>query len=331
MDISGRLSQRIILFALLAQVVPMVIFPEMLGMQLAKAALVYVLYELVYYGVVAFLSNRRASLLKIGQAAGMCLIFRLLMGTVFGFLIAAVYGMNVGVSLSMGLSAYVPTVLLHVAFAPFILKPLVDQIVETRRVPRPLTVSRPLPVDPGAASGEEHAWSDDVPAHKSHGSPSPAVHDRFAGADINESMSTNMASDFSGFERAVRYIGEHASIALAAVVDTDGLLMARFVRGELDPEEWAPLSLVLMESNQRLLGRHELGTAEKLDFSLHQKRLIVTRAGSYALLVIADRQSDEVVQIRIRQAVDLINKYVADRYAPDKEEQREHLYVSGTE
>jgi predicted regulator of Ras-like GTPase activity (Roadblock/LC7/MglB family) len=331
MDIFGRFSQRLILFALLAQVVPMVIFPEMLGLQLAKAALVYVLYELVYYAVVAYFFNRRASLLQLGQAAGLCLIFRLLMGSVFGVLIAAVYGMNISVSLSLGLSAYIPTILLHVAFAPFMLKPLIDRIIETRRPMRPQAVSRPVTAEPTTNSAEEHAWGGESAANKSHPASVSAVYDRSAGADMNESMTTNNTSDLSGFERAVRYVGEHGSVALVAVVDADGLLMARFVRGELDPEEWAPLSLVLMESNQRLLGRHELGTAEKLDFSLHQKRLIITRAGQYALMVIAERLSDEVVQIRIRQAVDLINKYVAERYAPDKEEQREHLYVSGTE
>lgn len=331
MDISGRLSQRIILFALLAQVVPMVIFPEMLGLQLAKAALIYVLYEMVYYAAVAYFTNRHTSLLKVGQAAGMCLVFRLLMGAVFGLLIAAVYGMNVSISMSLGLSSYIPTVLLHVAFTPFILKPLVDQIVETRRAARPLTSSRPVSGDGGAAKADEHAWGGDSATPKSYASSTPQVHDRFAAADMNESMQSNIASDMSGFERAVRYVGEHGSVALAAVVDTDGLLMSRFVRGELDPEEWAPMSLVLMENNQRLLSRQELGAAEKLDFSLQQKRLIITRAGNYALLVIADRQSDEVVQIRIRQAGELINKYVAERYAPEKEEQREHLYVSGTE
>ena len=330
MDISGRISQRIILFALLAQVVPMVIFPEMLGMQLAKAALVYVLYELVYYAAVAYFSNRQASLPQIGQAAGLCLIFRLVMGAVFGILIAAVYGMNLSVSLSLGLSAYIPTVLLHVVFTPFIIKPLVDQIVATRRAARPLTVARPVSGENNAAIVDEHAWGGEAAAAKSFVPPAQHAQDRSAVADMNESMPGNTSTDMSGFERAVRYIGEHGSISLTAVVDGDGLLMARFVRGDFDAEEWAPMSLVLMENNQRLLSRQDLGPAEKLDFSLAQKRLIITRAGKYALVVIADRQSDDVVQIRIRQAVELINKYVAERYAPEKEEQREHLYVSGT-
>lgn len=333
MDSSGRVSYRIILFSLLALVVPLVLFPEMFGLQLAGAALIYVLYELVYYGIVAWVYNRETTLLKIAQAAGLCLVFRGALAVAFGLLVTIMYGMHIGVSMTLGLYAYVPTVLLHVVFTPFILKPVVDRILENRR--RRVVISETATDTPDMpAAAREHAWDNDSSATAPRRpAPKPAPRREYAPspARFDQAESKPGATEPNGFEKAVRYIGENGSVSLAAVVDPEGLLMARFSRGDVDAEEWAPTSLVLFQANQEMLKRYDLGDAEKLDFSLDQKRVVITRAGTYSLVVMFERQTDDVVQIRIRQAIDMINKFVAERYGSMSQESREHAYVSGTE
>lgn len=334
MDSSGRISYRIILFSLLAQVVPLVLFPEMLGLELAEAALVYVLYEVVYYGVVAWIYNRDTSLLRIAQAAGVCLGYRLAMGIVFGLLITVMYGMSLGVSMTLGLFSYIPTILLHVVFTPFILKPAIDKLLVTSRRRRVAAREESADTYETSDAVAEHGWVDEPQQPQSRPSPGPAPRREYAPAPARSERAEGSRSgnvEQNGFEKAVRYIGEHGSVTLAAVVDNEGLLMARFVRGEFDADEWAPTSLVLFEANQLMLQRYGLGDAEKLDFSLGQNRVVITKAGSYSLVVIFERQTDDVVQIRIRQAIDLINKFVAERYGTMQQKSREHAYVSGTE
>ncbi|HKK21787.1 MAG TPA: hypothetical protein VJ983_09970, partial [candidate division Zixibacteria bacterium] len=73
---NGRIARQILLFSLLVLIIPMILFPERLGTTLAKASLVYVLFELVYYGIVSFILNRHASLVQLAQAAGLCIVYR---------------------------------------------------------------------------------------------------------------------------------------------------------------------------------------------------------------------------------------------------------------
>ena len=54
MVIGDRVRWQILLYSLVLIVVPMVMFPEKLGLDLAKASLVNALYELVFFGVVIF-------------------------------------------------------------------------------------------------------------------------------------------------------------------------------------------------------------------------------------------------------------------------------------
>jgi predicted regulator of Ras-like GTPase activity (Roadblock/LC7/MglB family) len=137
------------------------------------------------------------------------------------------------------------------------------------------------------------------------------------------------SQEINGFERAVRYIGEHGSVDLAAVVDDEGLVMANFVRGQFDAERWAPLSLVFLQNNEQVLRKGQLETPEKLDIILKEKRVIVARDGSFSLMVISERQSDDVLSIRINQGLEMISRYVAERYGDRLHKNLERVNVSG--
>lgn len=138
-------------------------------------------------------------------------------------------------------------------------------------------------------------------------------------------------SEMNGFERATRYIGEHGSVHLAAVVDHEGLLLANFRRGNIEAENWAPLTLLFLESNQQVLDRASaFGDAEKVDLFMKSNRIVVTRENWYSLLVISERQTDDFLNIRINQGMDIIRKYVEERYGRQEHTKAENTYVSGT-
>jgi predicted regulator of Ras-like GTPase activity (Roadblock/LC7/MglB family) len=329
MEITKRTGLRIAAFAAVALVLPLLVFPRQFGTDLAKGSLVNALYELVYFGMVMFLMNRRASLPRVVQASGVCLIFRLGIGAVFGLLVAVIYSMKLSVSLQMGTSNYLPAILFHIAVTPFVLWPALASLLEhrprRRRISPEVTEARGL-----EASGTSIAISKERGIVSDSQMPTVAADpetDRLSKSTSQDSVQNAPISDTSGFERATSYIGEHGSVHLAAVVDEDGLLLSNFRRGEVDPEAWAPMALLLMDSNQQILERITSGRPEKIDVTAGANRIVIVRQSWYSLVVLAERQTDDFLHIRINQGMEIIRKYVEERYSHAENYKAEKTYV----
>lgn len=328
MELNGQINRRIIIFSLGAIILPLLAFPARLGTEIARASLINSLYELVYFGVVIYVFHRRTTLLKLVQGAGVCLIYRLALGAVFGLLVAAVYSMQLRVSLTLGMSGYLPAIFFHVALAPFILKPVVSQLYPERGERRSPTV--PLNAPPRA---EEKS----IPpvATRSHPVADPQSTPAFATPRRVEAAvspkrteaSSGTAREASGFSRAVSYVGEHVSVNLAVVVDDEGLLLAGAKRGQIDLEEWAPLALLLVDGSRPVLQRGQMTGLEKIDVILREKRLIVARQEGCYLLVVAERHDDDLLNIRINQALEMIGRFVSERYGSKMNPNAERIHV----
>jgi hypothetical protein len=331
MELTGQTNRRIIIFSLAMIILPLVAFPARLGTDLAKASLITALYELAFYSVVLFVFHRRTSLLKLVQGAGVCLVYRLALGAAFGLLMAAVYSMQLRVSLTLGMSGYLPAILFHVALAPLALKPALDQLFTDGGPKRRAVVSSALDdqADLGrtslAVSKERPARADETFA------PKPVVSAQ-RGETTGSYRTTDSAVlhprvDHNGFDRAVNYIGEHGSVHLATVLDDEGLVLGAFRRGSIDPEDWAPLALLLVDGGNRVLSRGQMTGLEKMDLVLKEKRLVVARPDGCHLMVLADRHDDELLNIRINQSLDMINKFVAERYGEKLNPNAERIHV----
>jgi len=312
MEISSRIARQTTLFSLLLLIVPLVVFPERFGGSVLKPSLIFAMYELVFYGAVVWLFNRRATLIQIVQAAGVCFVYRLALGAFFGLAIAIAYTMNVKVALTIGTSGYLPALLLHVAATPFVLRPLISQLLPQQRAPRP----RPARQEP-PRSTEAGRAATAVPHEKRPGQVSPAplrpLRTEPALADPGASGRTPDAGG-TGFERAVRYIGGDASVQMAAVVDHEGLLLGQFSRNQIDCEAWAPFALSFLEVNRTVVDRAHWSAPEKLKLEMADQRVIIAFEQSFCLMVVAEWQADDVLNIRINQGLEIIRKYVAERY-----------------
>jgi predicted regulator of Ras-like GTPase activity (Roadblock/LC7/MglB family) len=329
MELNGQDNRRIIIFSLGVIILPLVVFPARLGTDVARASLINALYELVYYSIVVFFFHRRTTLLRLVQAAGVCLIYRLALGAVFGLLMAAMYSMQLRVSLTLGMSGYLPAILFHVALAPFILKPVVSQLYSEDSVQK--SPSLPLKAAPRI---EERSIP---PAAKRQSpvavntQPAPAFSaPRRLEATISPrrtEASASIAREANGFDRAVTYIGEHASVNLAAVVDNEGLLLASFKRAQVDPDIWAPLVLLLVDGSRQVLQRVQPEGLEKVDLMLKDRRVVVARPEGCYLLVVAERHDDDLLNIRINQALEMIGRFVAERYGSKMNPNAERIHV----
>lgn len=334
MDVTGRIARRILLFGVTALVVPVAVFPEQFGLQLAHFAAVYLFYEVVYYGVISYLFKREGSLVQLGQSAILCLGFRLALGVLFGMVISVLYGMQFSVSLALGVSSYLPTVAFHIAVTPFILKPIIDQIVRSTRRSRVVISSvTPEPLDQADESEPAPQTVENFtpPSAFNQTAREPQTPFYEPPMERHAPAAPQNPGEINGFERAVRYIGEHGAVYLAAVVDHEGLLMASFRRGDFVPDDWAPLALLFHESNRRVLARNGLSDPDRVDLRLTDKRVVTAKQNNYSLMVVADRQSDDVLNIRISQGLEIISKYATERYASMQDGNAERIHVSGTE
>ncbi|MEE8576156.1 MAG: hypothetical protein V3T31_02765, partial [candidate division Zixibacteria bacterium] len=104
----------------------------------------------------------------------------------------------------------------------------------------------------------------------------------------------------------------------------------KFTRGSFDVEEWAPLGQLLSEKNIEVLKRVGAGEPDRMDFSTQKYRVVVCERPDYSLLVVADRQCDDLVHIRINQSWDTIAKFVAERYQEIGVQNTEKSHVSST-
>lgn len=325
MEISARIARQTALFSLLLLIAPMVIFPERFGSSVLRASLIYAMYELVFYGLVIWMFNHRASLLQLVQAAGVCFVYRLAVGAVFGLFIAIAYAMNVKVSLTLGISGYLPALLLHVVATPFVLRPLWRQMLprEERRLVRPLHLEPKVEPESGLTS---------IAVSKKRGLSVAGVEPIKVSEAKTKSAGFDTFSQIpdaggNGFERAVRYIGGDASVLMAAVIDHEGLLLGQFSRNQLDCEDWAPYALTLFEVNNRVLSAGQWGRAEKLRIEMAENRLILAAEQSYTIMVMAAWQADDLLNIRINQGLEIIKKYVAERYGVGFYDNAEKNYV----
>ncbi|MEW6013934.1 MAG: hypothetical protein AB1690_01285 [Candidatus Zixiibacteriota bacterium] len=322
MTLYGKDSRLVLLISSLLIVVPMVVFPRKLGMDLSTGSFAYSLLEILYYGIVVFILRPQSSLLQILQGAGITFLYRIALGTVFGIMLAVMYNLNFSVSLTLGISRYLPAILLHILAAPFTLRPIYRAMFGDAARERRHYIKK---YQPPTASRETTGHAPTAPAEHHRAS---AVFEHGASEPRSDS---SVGHEQNGFDRAVRYLAEHHAVLLAAVVDLEGLTVASFKRGNVDLERWAPLSLLLQKSNEKILKRNREGEIpDRIDMSFASMKLIVVKAGYFNLLVLANREEDDLLGIRIIQATELIKKYTSERYGAAVSYSAEEKYVSNS-
>lgn len=149
--------------------------------------------------------------------------------------------------------------------------------------------------------------------------------------NIDTPHATAVSFDTNGFERAVKYLGEHHAVLLAAVVDHEGLTLAAFKRGPENIERWTSYSLLFQKANEDLLHKNNQNDClDHLDLTFGTNRLSIIRTGSFNLLVLSDSEQDDLLSIRVTQAADIIRKYTSERYGKLLLAETEEQYVSNS-
>ncbi|HWR83655.1 MAG TPA: hypothetical protein VN285_10150 [Candidatus Deferrimicrobium sp.] len=325
MEITARVVRQVVLLSLLFLIVPMILFPERLGTPLAHVSLLNAAYEFLFYTAVAFLVYRGNSLPRLASIAAFCLVYRLALGAAFGILVVIMYSMSATIALRLGMFSYLPAVLMHIAATPWMLRPILSQIgisPRARRSPTDEWTTSEVP-EPGSGTSEVVLREAKRPAFESDG-----LRETPRGREQRGDLAALLPHvDGGGFDRAVHYIGEDSSVQVAVVVDPEGLPLGRFARGAASAEDWAPLGLILSEANRQPLQRAGLGVPDRMDLVVRETRVIVAREEGWLLLVVAYRHADDFLNIRINQGLEMIRKYMFQRYGVKPSVGAEKSYV----
>jgi len=326
-----QIKRMLLLFSLILVIIPMVIFPRRLGMPLISSSAV-VIYEMVYYAAALYFMRRHSTLAAVLVGSALTLVYRLALGAATGMAIIVMYGsIDVSVAFSLGMTKYLPALLLHAAAAPFVMRPVYLAVAE-RLGPAEKAETDDLRVSPRS---HQPMKTTAVVEQESTEPFSPRMEDRPRTAatprsrlDIRGTTSPRTDDD-NQFERAVAYIGESGTVKLALLVDEEGLPLARFSRCSEDPDLWAPLAIILDGRNRNLLHHYRGGgVPEKIDVSTGTERIILKRIDHVTLMVLSEHNADETIHIRIAQAADMVRKYMSERYSPALFARVEEHYVS---
>lgn len=307
----------VLLFSLILVAVPMVVFPHRLGMGLGGGSAVNLLYEMVYYGLVLFLFRRNTTLAALSVGVALTLVYRLVLGAVFGLALVVMYDLSLPVAFSLGMAKYMPAILLQAVCAPFVLRTVYLGLSNNLAPRRSRRSSRWTPSPTIIDDAEAKAAA--VPARETI----PTIRPEFA--------PPTPPIEGNQFERAMAYLGESGAVRMALLADQEGLPLAKFVRGGEDVDAWAPLAVMVLSQNRGLIARvDDRNDTDKVDIVARGVRLLVRRIDRVVLMVAAEPNVDETIHIRIAQAADMIRKYMSERYSPAVFARVEDRYVSNS-
>lgn len=314
------------LLSLILIVIPLVAFHTFRVKPLVGGSVIYLFFEMVYYGTVFWIMRRDASLAVVFTGTIMAIIYRMSLGLFFGLILLGMFTFtDLTTPLSWGLIGYMPAVLLHIAATPFVVRQYYLRVAA-----RLMEDDEEFEMSPPTFANEVQPQVSQTFASvpKPIQSSSPGIPNEFAARIENHSSVGATTDRVNNFDKALTYLSESTSVKMALLVDEEGLTLAQFNRCEEDPELWAPLAVIVEGNNRNLLGRfYPVSELEKIEIGTMKMRIILRRIGHLTLMILAEKSIDETVHIRINQAAEMVRKYMSERYSPDTFARVEERYV----
>lgn len=287
MTLQGNEFKKAALLGLVLAAVPLLYYPSTLGWSGATLGSPQLfIWEFLFYSSVFYMFWKRERFSRTLAGAGLAMGFRLFTSLITGLLMGAIHAIPPAQSFGIGLFSYIPGVALQILVVPFIIRPVFN-FAPVRRMPTRTHVEP-----------SRH----DMPVVERRSSP---ILESSAWQGSNEHM--------PNFDAAVEHIASYSTVELAALVDDEGLIVARAGRPAADHELWAPvvnrLHLVIGAELRR--ARQEV---KRFDLALSKHRLTVVWLNPFYLCVLYDHSTDDLVNVRIAQAVEMVKRYREHKY-----------------
>jgi hypothetical protein len=307
------LIRQTILWTGLLTVIPLMAYPRTLGLgQFGFHPAFGLLEWALYYGVFRMLLPALTSGQRL-LAAGFTVVYRLVCATLFAMLASVNQHAGWLDTMAIGMWSYPFAMLPQIIGAPLVLLSVWKHVFAERpaapvrtaphrrvHVSKPPARQRPLPTAVGAL----------------HAAP------RSAGS----SGSFRAKQEERSFDDAVSYVGEYTGVRMCWLVDMDGLPLAFWQKQDYTGtvEFWAPISIDIIDYHRNRLANGGDARPERVEVRFDAGRVILEAAGEFWLGVLTERDTDELVNVRLSQAHDMVLKYLQERRATYADLQEAH-------
>ncbi len=296
-DYRGEIRS-LLLLSLFIIVVPLVFFPKDFGLRVDLPLYLLSAFELGWYVVILVISFSKASALWVLFFASLLLLYRLSVGIGFGLFLVAMLSLNLGLSLKLGIYQYLPALLLQAIMSPFILKSSFEIFLKKSGRRKEVSES-PKEIAPESPSAFSQAQISKSGGDQMKVTSSAEEKNRIRSADL---------------ESALRYLRECSGVKGAILVDDEGLVVACDRLSDLDPETFASLAVSLKEANNSFLKRISEKGLERIGIHTPDLWISLSQILSLTLVTVADRNTDELLSVRISRATGMIKRFLEQRY-----------------
>jgi predicted regulator of Ras-like GTPase activity (Roadblock/LC7/MglB family) len=116
------------------------------------------------------------------------------------------------------------------------------------------------------------------------------------------------------FQSALEYLLEYQGVKGAIIFDKEGLVVSNISRDNADPELFSPLALLMIEQTSTVLSRLGEPPVHFLIMKNNESWITIERINDLILVVRAGHDTNELLKVRIGQAVDMVRTYVKENY-----------------
>ncbi len=315
MQITNQEYRHAALMAAIVAIVPLIFFPNSLGLKINVSPFLFFLFELAYYWVIFAVFMKGAEVRSVFISGTITFFVRLGVGCLFAILVLITRESSVKMAFAAGLFDYKPAMFLQVISIPFILMTILRAHLGID-----LKEKTPFVMQTLGQTAKEEEESPTRPEVKK---------EDFSDRKIIGLKTQPVAEKpATGFEDAIRYVGELAAVRFAILVDNRGLPVAFHGDDKSARNLWSAISIYLVDKIREPLARAGSFDLEGFELTLDLYRIHVVKIEELFLFVAADKVSGETEKVRIAQAANMIKKFYHERYSAKPETSaREESYV----
>lgn len=279
--------RQLVLLGFFLAIAPLVLYPREFGMRLDLNPFFFFFLEFIWYLFALFFLLPPLATSTFVLYAFSTLLFRLFLGTLFGFLLMVMFPIAFLPALKSGWVSYLPAILFQAFLLPFMIKQsLGNAIRKSLREKR----FQKATVQPVAEPRKE----------------TPYV--------VEERGEKNKIVLEVSLEETLGFLKEYPGVKGALLVDSEGLIIAKKVDPDVDEEKIAPLALSLTQANSSFLEKIGEKQIDRLQIFSDNLWLNLNQVYDFTLITLASRFTDELLNIRFLKAQEAIRKYLENKY-----------------
>lgn len=285
------IRQTILLTAAIG-VLPLILYPATFGIPAFSLHPLYAVAEWGLYFLIYLALRTSLPIRKIVLAAGATVLFRIGIGLVLATLLWLMHELPLDKAVPQCLWEYPPAYIMHIAFAPFVLSPVFNR-----------------------------AWARGIRFSLDGGrqrvtAPSTGLFSFSGQSTVPSPQRSAAENDDLSFDAACNWVGEYSGVRMSLIADDDGLVVSQWSQQAYshDAEYWAAMVIEMVRFHRRWPPANEPADLQRLELETAPGRLIIRRVEPFWLVVQTESDAGELVQVRITQATQMIEKYYHDRY-----------------